>query len=162
MKYQVQLPLLAPAVTLGFSKISGLAQESELIEYREGDESSVQAKIPGLVKTEEVTLERGVARAADYHALVTWRQLTEGLVVPGMVESPAFRCEIQIRVLNRAGNPTYMLTFARAWIRRLEFSDLDANSSEVWLARFVFVHEGMKADPTTLGAATSLAEAFLI
>lgn len=45
----------------GFSEVSGLGMEMQLIEYRTGNSRENQVmKIPGLTKTHDVTLKRGV------------------------------------------------------------------------------------------------------
>lgn len=45
----------------GFSEVSGLGMEVQLIEYRTGNSRENQVmKIPGLTKTHDVTLKRGV------------------------------------------------------------------------------------------------------
>lgn len=45
----------------GFSEISGLGMEVQVIEYRTGNSKENQVmKIPGLTKTHDVTLKRGI------------------------------------------------------------------------------------------------------
>jgi phage tail-like protein len=50
----------------GFQEVSGLSTEVNVIEYRNGNdrENSVR-KIPGLAKTSDVTLKRGLIGATD-------------------------------------------------------------------------------------------------
>lgn len=161
MKFQVNIPLPGLGIiNMGFSKISGLAQESEGIEYREGNEPPVQRKLPGLVKTEEVTLERGVAPVVQYDRLVEWRRAIEGLDTGG-VEAFTFRALMEVIILNRAAEPTFLLRFDNCWIRRLEFADLDANASEVWLSRMVFTHEGLTPERVIAGPPLSLSASIM-
>lgn len=68
----------------GFSEVSGLGMEVQLIEYRTGNSRENQVmKIPGLTKTSDITLKRGVVgslnlyqwldqiRNGDVHAMRT-------------------------------------------------------------------------------------------
>jgi len=145
MKFRVSVPTLGILATnLGFSKVSGLAQEAELIEYREGDESMTQRKIPGLEKQDEVTLERGVALVSAFDILQTWKEMS-GTVIGGPREGAVTvpRHDVHIEVLDRVGGVAFELILLRAWVRRIEYGDLDANASEVWLSRMLLVHEGL-------------------
>lgn len=58
------------SVQIGFSKISSLKEESEVVEYREGDELITVRKLVGLSSVDNVTLERGVDLQG---ALLLWR-----------------------------------------------------------------------------------------
>jgi phage tail-like protein len=43
----------------GFTEVSGLGLEVEVIEYREGSDGNVVRKLPGLTKYNNITLKRG-------------------------------------------------------------------------------------------------------
>ena len=59
-------------VAAGFSEVSGLASETEVMEYREGGEAvNTLRKIPGLTKYSNIVLKRGVT--AD-KSLWNWRK----------------------------------------------------------------------------------------
>ena len=45
----------------GFAEVGGLESETDIIEYRTGDEVGTVRKLPGLSKHHNVTLERSVA-----------------------------------------------------------------------------------------------------
>jgi phage tail-like protein len=50
----------------GFQEVTGLSTEVTVVEYRNGnDRENVVRKIPGLVKTSDVTLKRGIIGATD-------------------------------------------------------------------------------------------------
>src|SRR5215467_15505410 len=49
----------------GFSECTGLNAESNVIEYREGNEAITPRKLPGLNKFGNVTLKRGITQDAD-------------------------------------------------------------------------------------------------
>lgn len=74
-------------VTIGFSKISSLKEESEIVEYREGDELITVRKLVGLSSVDNVTLERGVDREG---ALLFWRyQVAKIIDFDGTGSKPA-------------------------------------------------------------------------
>lgn len=50
----------------GFSEVSGLGTELTLAEYRNGNDSEMHVrKIPGLHKTNDITLKRGIVKSDD-------------------------------------------------------------------------------------------------
>ena len=53
------------AVSIGLSKISGLKDSSEVIEYREGNEPAVKHKQPGLSSADNLTLERAISHKEE-------------------------------------------------------------------------------------------------
>ena len=59
-------------VSAGFSEVSGLGMAVSVIEYRNGnDKSNAPRKLPGLTKTPEVSLRRGVIGSTG---LFAWLQ----------------------------------------------------------------------------------------
>lgn len=48
-----------------FSEVSGLEIETEVIEYRSGNDISRVRKIPGLHKAGDITLKRGITQSRD-------------------------------------------------------------------------------------------------
>jgi len=143
MKFRMSLPAIPSLPSIGFSKISGISQESELIEYREGDEVLVQRKIPGLIKTGEVTFERGVASATALHML-NGRRLAASSAQTGSVDGlPFYRQPVVIDALDRLGQPEWGVRLLRAWPRVIEYGDLDANSSDIWITTITIVYEEM-------------------
>ena len=50
-------------VTAGFSEVSGLASEVDVISYREGGELRVR-QLPGLIEYPRLVLKRGLTRIA--------------------------------------------------------------------------------------------------
>ena len=58
----------------GFTEVGGLAAESDVIEYREGNEQATVRKLPGLRKYSNVTLKRGYTQST---ALWDWRKTSE-------------------------------------------------------------------------------------
>src|SRR5580765_3604884 len=62
----------------GFSEVTGLNSETEMIEYRNGNEDFTPRKLPGRKKFGNVTLKRGLALGQDF---LTWRKkVTDGKI----------------------------------------------------------------------------------
>jgi len=61
-RYLVEIDGFANA---GFTKATGLDQELDVIEYREGGENAIQRKLPGQAKFAPVVLERGATSNLD-------------------------------------------------------------------------------------------------
>jgi phage tail-like protein len=57
-RYYVQIDNVTKAV---FSEVSGLQMETELMEYAEGGNNEYIHRLPGLTKTGNVTLKRGIS-----------------------------------------------------------------------------------------------------
>jgi|MudIll2142460700_1097286.scaffolds.fasta_scaffold12151_4 phage tail-like protein len=144
MKFQVFVPDIPALGNMGFSKISGIGQEAELIEYREGDESLAQRKIPGLIKTDACTLARGVALVPGFHAMLAWKEACSTAMY-GSIDGQenTYRHNVHIQVLNRQGLPEFELVLVNAWPRKMSYGDLDANASDIWLTEVEFVYEAL-------------------
>jgi phage tail-like protein len=162
MKFQVQIPGLGIR-NMGFSKISGIQQESEVVEYREGNESLVMRKQPGLISQPEITFERGLIKDLDLRTLLIWREASStflGNTADG-VGLNLYKQTVTIGIMNRAGAVSYEITLNNAWPMRIEYGDLDAATSEVLVARFVLVHEGLNLGDLPLGEISTLLGAAL-
>jgi phage tail-like protein len=143
-------------VSAGFSKVSGLAAESDVSEYREGDDPVTPYKIKGQMKFDDVTLEQGVTpRMSDFFNWIREvRDVTKsGNAAEDGAPSENFRREVVVEVFDDDGEKILTHTLKNAWPRRIEFDDLDASSSDVWLGRIILVHEGLISEITSVGRA---------
>lgn len=118
----------------GFSKISGIKEESDVIEYREGTDSAYLQKFPGMRKYPEMTFERGLTREA--RGLLDWRNY----VIKGVL---GYRAQVQIAVNTAPGIVARRVSLPRSWPSALEMSDLDAKASEVAIESMTLQHEGL-------------------
>ncbi len=132
-RFRVICPkLVAPA---GFSKVSGLRDESEVIEYREGsDQNLAKRKYPGMREFPALVFSKGATR--DASSLLTWRKLV--LSGPGA----AYRAPVFIGVNDALGAVVRSYSVDSAWPSSLEIADLDAMSSEVAIESMELQHEG--------------------
>lgn len=139
---------------IGFSKISGLSQESDVIEYRNGNQTLTMRKYPGLIKQGEVTLERGVSSATDMFALLAWREAASTTIAGAGVDGlSAYKLPVDVQVMDRTGDKSYIIHLDAAWPKSIEYSDLDAGSSEILIASLVLAHEGLNSGVSTLAEA---------
>lgn len=129
-------------VEAGFSKVSGLRDESEVIEYREGTDDLVKTKIPGIRTFPALVLERGMM--ADAQGLINWRRDTILCLRDGL--AGAFRSDTRISVHDCSGASARVAIFQNAWPNALQLSDLDGGASEVNIESVELAHEGRVRD----------------
>lgn len=125
---------------LGFSSVSGLMDESEVIEYREGTNPAFPAKMPGQVSVGDVTFERGVAKNFDAKALSEWRSAIKSIMETDSTTTDGLRATITIRVKDEGGGST-VFRLKNAWPSSLEIGDLSADSSDVLVQTMTIVAE---------------------
>ena len=104
----------------GFSECSGLTTESDVIEYRNGDEDFTVRKLPGLKKYTNIAFKRGFTDSQD---LWNWRKS----VLDGQTE----RKSGSITLLNEARETALRWDFREAWPSKWEGPALNAKNSEV-------------------------------
>lgn len=118
----------------GFAECSGLSSETDVIEYREGNDRTLGVrKIPGLTRYANVVLRRGITTNRD---LWDWRQT----VIDGQVS----RRTVAITLLDAAAAPVMRWTLREAWIAKWEGPSLNARRSEVAIESIELVHEGIR------------------
>jgi phage tail-like protein len=103
----------------GFSEVSGLTTEQDVIEYREGSDTQTVRKIPGLRKYGNITLKRGFTQNRE---LWLWRKTA----IDGMTE----RKSGAIILLDEARAEVLRWEFGRAWIAKWEGPTLNATANE--------------------------------
>src|SRR5436190_16195069 len=86
----------------GISKVSALKRSTDLVEHREGGDTSTTRKSPGRTKFEAITLERGVTHDPEFEKWFNkvWK-FGSGLVTE--VSLKDFRKYLIIEVNNEAG-----------------------------------------------------------
>jgi len=103
----------------GFSEVSGLTTEQDIIEYREGSDTQTVRKIPGLRKYGNITLKRGFTQNRE---LWDWRKTT----IDGITE----RKSGAIILLDEARNEALRWQFSQGWISKWEGPALNATANE--------------------------------
>jgi len=103
----------------GFTEVSGINMESDIVEYREGSDTATVRKLPGLRKYGNITLKRGYTTNSE---LWDWRKT----VIDGLTE----RKSGAIVLLNEAREPTLRWEFSQAWISKYEGPALNSTANE--------------------------------
>ena len=116
----------------GFTQVTGLASEVEVMTYREGGETRVR-QLPGLTKYPRLILKRGFT--AD-RTLWNWHRTA----LNGKVERKA----VQITLLDSARKPVARWNVVDAWPAKWQGPDLNAQSSDVTIESLELVHEGLE------------------
>lgn len=121
-------------VRVGFSEISGLDVETEVIEYRDGASPEYhKIKMPGMHKFSNITLKRGTFKGEnDFYNWLNTRALNT-------VE----RRDLTITLLNEAHEPVVVWKVYQAWPVKVQSTDLKADGNEVAIETLELAHEGL-------------------
>ncbi len=120
----------------GFSEVSGLGMEIDVIEYRAGNERTASGrKLPGLTRFSDVVLKRGVS--GDL-ALFEWIAATAS----GSIR----RAAVRITLLDEAREPVVAYRLTNAWPRTYRGPSLHAAGSRVAIEELVLCHEGLSIE----------------
>ena len=117
----------------GFSEVTGLNQESNVIDYREGQEGITPRKLPGLNKFGNITLKRGIS--ADL-SVYSWRKtVTDGDIT---------RKNASIVLHNEKHDEVVRWNLVNAWPSKYTGPDLKANANEIAIESIELTHEGVE------------------
>lgn len=119
----------------GFSEASGLTTDTNIIEYREGQEITTTRKLPGLMKYNNIVLKRGWT---NDRKLWEWRKK----VIDGKTE----RQSGTIVLLDEGRQPALRWNFVQGWPSKWEGPALNAKTSEVAIETLEIAHEGLELE----------------
>lgn len=143
-KFHFRVEFEGPAGTefrMGFTEVSGLDFETEVIEYREGNSKLYnKLKQPGLTKYSNVTMKRGTFEG-DYKFYLEWQKTYN--FQEGNKTGSLFRRAITIKLLNEAHDPIITWKLLNAWPSKITSTDLKADANEVAIETMELVHEGL-------------------
>lgn len=117
---------------VGFTEVSGLSYELDVIEYRRGNDPNLsKIKIPGLRKFGNVTLKKGVIQGykdanADFYS---W--IGDGNIAISVRKRTDYRRNIVITLNDEAGEPMVAWTLTNAMPIKVAFTDMKADANEV-------------------------------
>lgn len=117
----------------GFSEISGIDINVDVVEYREGDYPvTTPRKLPGLTKYGNITLKWGLT---DSMVLYEWiNDITEGTIEQKTVT---------ITGLDETGNPTASWQLINSWPVKYTAPDFNGLGAEVAFESLELAHEGV-------------------
>ena len=128
-------------VRIGFTEVSGLDFETEVIEYREGTNKKYsKTKQPGLTKYSDITLKRGTFQG-DNSFFNWWRQTY--FFQESNSTGSRYRRSVVIKLLNEEHEPIVVWQLENAWPKKLISTDLNADANEIAIETLVVVHEGL-------------------
>jgi phage tail-like protein len=118
----------------GFSEVSGLTTDTNIIEYREGNEvHGTTRKLPGLMKYNNIMLKRGWT---NNKSLWDWRKK--------VIDGKTSRTSGAIVLLDEARNEALRWNFREGWPSKWEGPALNGKTSEVAIETMEIAHEGLE------------------
>jgi phage tail-like protein len=122
---------------IGFSEITGLDVETEIIEYREGASPEYsKLKMPGMQKFGNLTMKRGVFKA-DNEFFEWWNTVKLNTIE---------RRDLTVSLLNENHEPVMVWKVKNAWPTKITSTDLKADGNEVAIETIELAHEGLKIE----------------
>ncbi|MBO3274747.1 phage tail protein [Pseudomonas schmalbachii] len=119
---------------IGFTEISGLDVETEVIEYRDGAlREFSKLKIPGMQKYPNVTMKRGVFKS-DNDYFNWWNTVSLNTVE---------RRDVIVSLLNEAHEPVMVWKIKNAWPTKIGSTDLKADGNEIAIESIELAHDGL-------------------
>jgi len=133
----------------GFTTISGLRDETEVVEYREGNDGVTARKLPGFTSADNIVLERGLSVNEE---LQDWRnQVWNAQQDDTLVADDEFRRDVIVQLLDQRGDVVKQWKIIEAWPAIYEIDTLDAMNSDVLIERVELANEGHYLIPTANG-----------
>lgn len=123
---------------VGFTEVTGLDFETEVIKYREGSDPKYVEKVqPGMRKYANITLKRGTF-LGDFEFFQEWKK-----AIMFQEGKKKFRRDVTIKLLNEEHKPIISWTLENAWPSKIQSTDLKADGNEVAIETMELVHEGL-------------------
>jgi len=119
---------------IGFTEVTGLTIENEVIEYREGSSPEYnKIKMPGLHKYGNITLKRGIF--ASDNEYFEWLNTVKLNTIE--------RRDLIISLLNENHEPVVSYKVKQAWPVKVQAPDLKSDANEVGIDTIELAHEGL-------------------
>jgi phage tail-like protein len=119
---------------IGFTEVSGLDVETEVIEYRHGASPQYsKTKMPGLQKFSNITMKRGTFKSDNEY--YNWYNTVKLNTIE--------RRDITIKLLDENHEPVVTWKVINAWPVKVQSTDLKADGNEVAIESIELAHEGL-------------------
>jgi phage tail-like protein len=119
---------------IGFTEVSGLDVETEVVEYRVGSSPEYsKTKMPGMQKYGNITLKRGTFKS-DNEYFQWWNTVKLNTID---------RRDVTISLLNEEHSPVVVWKVKNAWPTKIKSTDLKADGNEVAIESMELAHEGL-------------------
>src|SRR5437899_1260486 len=123
----------------GISRVSALRRTTEVIEHREGNEPSVERRLPGRTKYDPITLERGITKDTAFED----RANSVIGSSPGGGVAHSFRKDVTIEVIDEFGAVVRAYRASRCWVSEYQaLPQLDADTNWVAIEQIRLENEG--------------------
>lgn len=132
-KFRFRLSISGYTGILGFKDVSGISDELEVTEYREGTVHYTH-KLPGIESVGEVTFSRGM-----YHGDFDMYQMFKDI----MTKRTATRHDVTLKICDRWGNIRRRIYFRECWFSKYETDGVDSSSSDVQIETLTMQYESM-------------------
>ena len=122
---------------IGFTEVTGLTLETEVIEYREGSSPEYnKIKMPGLRKFGNITMKRGTF--VNDNEYFKWFNTVKLNTIE--------RRDITISLLNESHEPVVVWKVKSAWPVKVQSPDLKSDANESAIESIEVAHEGLVID----------------
>ena len=119
---------------MSFQEVSGLETETQIIEYRHGDNPVFSnIKMPGIAKFGNITMKKGVF-ISDNKFWDWYSQIKMNTIK---------RVPVVISLCDEAGAPKMTWTLLNCWPTKISGTDLKSDANEVAIESIEIVHEGI-------------------
>jgi phage tail-like protein len=119
---------------LGFTEVTGLSVETDMIEYREGNMLEYhKLNMPGMQKLSKITMKRGTFKG-DNDFYKWWNTVALNTIE---------RRDLTISLLNEKHEPVAVWKIKRAWPTKVQSTDLKSDGNEVAIESIEIAHEGL-------------------
>lgn len=122
---------------IGFTEVSGLSVEYNMVEYREGSSPDYNTtKMPGRVKNNNIVLKRGIIKGDnEFYQWMNTIKLNQ-------IE----RRNLTISLLDEDHAPVMTWKVKNAWPVKLESPVLNADANEAAIETLELAHEGISIE----------------
>ena len=119
---------------IGFTEITGLDAETEIIEYRDGSMLEyTKLKQPGMQKYSNITMKRGVFKS-DNDYWNWWNTVALNTIE---------RRDLTVSLLNETHEPVMVWKVKNAWPTKIQSTDLKSDANEGAVDTIELAHEGL-------------------
>ncbi|WP_462219718.1 phage tail protein [Ferruginibacter sp.] len=119
---------------IGFSEVSGLSVETDVVEYRDGSSPEFhKIKMPGMQKFGNITMKRGIFQG-DNDYFKWWNTVALNTIE---------RRDVTISLLNENHEPVVVWKIKNAWPSKVQSTDLKSDDNGVAIESIELAHEGL-------------------
>ncbi|HEY9341466.1 MAG TPA: phage tail protein [Hanamia sp.] len=119
---------------IGFSEVSGLSVETDVVEYRDGSSPEYhKIKMPGMQKFGNITMKRGIFEG-DNDYFKWWNTVALNTIE---------RRDVTISLLNENHEPVVVWKVKNAWPSKVQSTDLKSDDNGVAIETIELAHEGL-------------------